>query len=118
MLQQVKAGKLKALAVGSATRTAATPDIPTVAEPGVPGFEYTAWYGLLAPADTPRDIVARLNEAVVNSLRLPKLEQQLRAQGSDPQPSSAGDMARFMKAEQARWSRVVKATGLAGKVNP
>ena len=118
MLQHVKAGRLRALAVGSSTRTAAAPDIPTVAEAGVPGFEYEVWYGLLAPAGTPRAIVARLNEAVVQSLRNPKLEHQLRAQGSDARPTSAEEMARFMKAEHARWSRVVKATGLAGKVNP
>ena len=118
MLQHVKAGRIKALAVGSATRTIAAPDIPTVAESGVPGFEYTVWYGLLAPAGTPRAVVARLNEAVVKSLRLPQLDQQLRAQGSEPRPSSVEEMARFMKVEQARWSRVVKATGLAGKVNP
>ena len=118
MLQHVKAGRLKALAVGSATRTAAAPDIPTVAEAGVPGFEYTVWYGLLAPSGTPRAIVARLNEAVVQSLRLPRLEQQLSAQGSESRPSSAEEMTRFMKAEHARWARVVKATGLAGKVNP
>jgi len=118
MLQHVKAGRLRALAVGSSTRTAAAPDIPTVAEAGVPGFEYEVWYGLLAPAGTPRAIVARLNEAVVQSLRNPKLEHQLRAQGSDARPTSAEEMARFMKSEHARWSRVVKATGLAGKVNP
>ncbi len=118
MLQHVKAGRLRALAVGSATRTAAAPDIPTVAEAGVPGFEYEVWYGLLAPSGTPRAIVTRLNEAVVQSLRNPKLEQQLRGQGSDTRPSSAEEMTQFMKAEHARWSRVVKATGLAGKVNP
>jgi len=118
MLQHVKAGRLSALAVGSAARTSAAPDIPTVAEAGVPGFEYEVWYGLLAPAGTPRAIITRLNEAVVQSLRNPKLEQQLRAQGSDSRPSSAEEMTKFMKAEHARWSRVVKATGLAGKVNP
>ena len=118
MLQHVKAGRLRALAVGSATRTTAAPDIPTVAEAGVPGFEYEVWYGLLAPAGTPRAIVTRLNEAVVQSLRNPKLEQQLRAQGSDTRPSSAEEMTKFMKVEHARWSRVVKVTGLAGKVNP
>ncbi len=118
MLQQVRSGKLKALAVGSATRTAAAPEIPTVAEAGVPGFEYTVWDGLLAPASTPHAIVSRLNEAVVKALRVQQLDQQLRAQGSDPRPSSAEEMVKFMKAEHARWSRVVKATGLAGKVNP
>ena len=89
-----------------------------MAEAGVPGFEYEVWYGLLAPAGTPRAIISRLNEAVVQSLRNPKLEQQLRAQGSDTRPSSPEEMTKFMKAEHARWSRVVKATGLAGKVNP
>jgi len=118
MLQHVKSGRLKALAVGSSARTAAAPDIPTVAEAGVPGFEYEVWYGLLAPAGTPRAVVTRLNEAVVQSLHNPKLEQQLRAQGSDTRPTSAEEMTRFMKAEHARWSRVVKATGLAGKVDP
>ena len=118
MLQHVKAGRLSALAVGSATRTSAAPDIPTVAEAGVPGFEYEVWYGLLAPAGTPRAIITRLNEAVVKSLRLPQLDQQLRQQGSEPRPTSPDEAAKFMKAEHARWSRVVKATGLAGKVNP
>ena len=117
MLQQVRAGKLKALAIGSATRSPAAPEIPTVAET-VPGFEYVTWYGLFAPAATPRAIVARLNEAVVKSLRLPQLDQQLRQQGSEPRPTSAEETLKFMKAEHARWSRVVKATGLAGKVNP
>lgn len=118
MVQHVRSGKLKALAVGSATRSPAAPEVPTVAESGVPGFEYTVWYGLLAPSGTPRVIVARLNEAVVKSLRLPQLDQQLRAQGSEPRPSSPEETVKFMKAEHARWSRVVKATGLAGKVNP
>jgi len=117
MLQQVRTGKLKALAVGSATRSPAAPEIPTVAET-VPGFEYVTWYGLFAPSATPRAIVARLNEAVVKSLRLPQLDQQLRQQGSEPRPTSPEETLKFMKAEHARWSRVVKATGLAGKVNP
>ena len=117
MLQQVRTGKLKALAVGSAARSPAAPEIPTVAET-VPGFEYVTWYGLFAPAATPRAIVARLNEAVVKSLRLPQLDQQLRQQGSEPRPTSPEETLKFMKEEHARWSRVVKATGLAGKVNP
>jgi len=118
MVQHVRSGKLKALAVGSATRSPAAPDVPTVAESGVPGFEYVTWYGLFAPSGTPRAIVARLNEAVVKSLRLPQLDQQLRAQGSEPRPTSPEELGKFMKAEHARWARVIKATGLAGKVNP
>ena len=118
MVQHVRSGKLKALAVGSAARSPAAPEVPTVAESGVPGFEYVVWYGLFAPSGTPRAIVARLNEAVVKSLRLPQLDQQLRQQGSEPRPTSPEEAGKFMKAEHARWSRVVKATGLAGKVNP
>ncbi len=118
MVQHVRSGKLKALAVGSATRSPAAPEVPTVAESGVPGFEYVTWYGLFVPSGTPRAIVARLNDAVVKSLRLPQLDQQLRAQGSEPRPTSPDELAKFMKAEHARWARVVKATGLAGKVNP
>jgi tripartite-type tricarboxylate transporter receptor subunit TctC len=117
MLTHVKAGRLKALAVGSAKRSPAAPDIPTVAE-SVPGFEYVTWYGLFAPSATPKPIVARLNQAVVKSLALPQLDQQLRGQGSEPQPTTPEEAAKFMKAEHARWSRVVKVTGLAGKVNP
>src|SRR5688572_15978609 len=117
MLTHVKAGRLKALAVGSAKRSPAAPDIPTVAE-AVPGFEYVTWYGLFAPSATPKPVVARLNEAVVKSLKLPQLDQQLRAQGSEPQPTTPGEATKFMKAEHARWSRVVAVTGLAGKVNP
>jgi tripartite-type tricarboxylate transporter receptor subunit TctC len=117
MLTHVKAGRLKALALGSAKRSPAAPEIPTVAE-AVPGFEYVTWYGLFAPSATPRPIVARLNEAVVKSLKLPQLDQQLRGQGSEPQPTTPQEAAAFMKAEHARWSKVVKVTGLAGKVNP
>ena len=118
MVQHVRSGKLKALAVGSAARSPAAPEVPTVAESGVPGFEYVVWYGLFAPSGTPRAIVTRLNEAVVRSLSLPQLDQQLRGQGSEPRPTSPGELASFMKAEHARWALVVKATGLAGKVNP
>jgi len=117
MLTHVRSGRLKALAVGSAMRSPAAPEIPTVAE-SVPGFEYVTWYGLFVPAATPRAIVARLNDAVVKSLRLPRLDQQLREQGSEPRPTTPAETVKFMKEEHARWSLVVKATGLAGKINP
>ena len=118
MLQHVKAGKLKALAVGSAQRSPAAPEIPTVAESGVPGFEYVTWYGLFLPSRTPRAIVVRLNDAVVKSLRSAQLEQQLRTQGADPRPTTPEEVVAFMKVERARWEKVVKATGLADKANP
>ncbi len=115
VLAHVKSGRLKALAVGSASRSPAIPEIPTVAEAAVPGFEYETWYGLLGPAGTPSPIVMRLNEAVVKALRVKELEQLLRAQGSEPRPGSPEALAQFMRIEHARWERVVRVTGLAAK---
>jgi len=115
VLPHLQSGRLKAIAVGSATRSPALPEVPTVAESGVPGFEYVTWNGLLVPAGTPRAVIARLNEAVVKALRSPELSQQLRKHGSEPKPSSPGEMAKFMRAEHDRWARVVKTTGLAEK---
>jgi len=112
MMPHVKGGRLKALAIGSATRSPAAPEIPTVAESGVPGFEYVTWYGLFAPSATPRPVVSRLNEAVVRALAKPELDKQLRSQGAEPHPTSADELAKFMRAEHARWDRVVKTVGL------
>jgi len=112
VLPLVKNGRLKALAVGGATRSPAAPDIPTVAESGVPGFEYVTWYGLFAPSKTPRAIVTRLNEAVVGSLRKPEIDRQLRVQGSEPHPTTPEEVAKFMRVERERWERVVKTVGL------
>jgi tripartite-type tricarboxylate transporter receptor subunit TctC len=113
VLPYMRSGRLKALAVGSAVRSPAIPDIPTVAEAGVPGFEYATWYGLFAAAGTQRSIVARLNAAAAKALLAPELAQPLRAQGSEPRPTTSEELARFMRVEHARWERVVKATGLA-----
>jgi tripartite-type tricarboxylate transporter receptor subunit TctC len=116
VLPYMRSGRLKALAVGSAARSPAIPEIPTVAEAGVPGFEYATWYGLFAVAGTPQGIVARLNAAIAKALLAPELAQPLRAQGSEPRPTTPEDFARFIQVERARWERVVKATGLAGRV--
>ena len=113
VLPHMRSGRLKALAVGSAMRSPAIPEIPTVAEAGVPGFDYSTWYGLFAPAGTPRVIVVRLNAAAAQALLAPQLAQPLRAQGSEPRPSTPDELAQFMRVEHARWERVVKATGLA-----
>ena len=95
---------------GSARRSPAAPGIPTVAESGVPGFEYVTWYGLFAPAKTPRAVVARLNEEIGRALGKPELDKLLRAQGSEPHPGSAEDLVKFMRVERARWEKVVKVT--------
>ena len=115
MLQYVKAGRLKALAVGSAKRSPAVPDVPTVAESGVPGYEYATWYGLFAPAHTPAPVIARLNAAIAAALRNPERSQQLATMGSEPRPTSPQALADFKRVEDARWARVVKTTGMGAR---
>jgi tripartite-type tricarboxylate transporter receptor subunit TctC len=112
VLPQMKTGKLKALAVGSAQRSPAIPDVPTVSESGVPGFEYATWYGVFAPASTPNAIISRVNQAIVSALKNPELAQQLAVQGSEPKPTTSEALARFVRDEHERWARVVKATGI------
>jgi tripartite-type tricarboxylate transporter receptor subunit TctC len=110
-LPQVKAGKLKPLAVTTAGRTAFLPDLPTVAEAGVPGYEFSTWYGLLVPGATPRAIVERLNAETVKILGSPSLKEQLAAQGLEATPSSPVEFSAYLESEVAKWGQVVKASG-------
>ena len=107
----VKAGRLKALAIGTAKRSAAMPELPTVAESGVPGFEYSTWYGLFAPAGTPAPIVDRLNGALRSALRNPDRAQQLAESGAEARPTTPAELKSFMAAERVRWARALKASG-------
>ena len=111
----VKAGKLHALAVTSQKRSAAAPAIPTVAETGLPGYEATAWQGVLAPAATPREIIAKLNHEIVRAINLPDVRRQLVAQGYEPAGDTVEQFAQYIKAEISKWSRVIKAAGLAAE---
>ncbi|OFZ88541.1 MAG: hypothetical protein A3I62_00255 [Betaproteobacteria bacterium RIFCSPLOWO2_02_FULL_62_79] len=112
VLPQVKSGKLKGIAVGSAKRSPAAPEIPTVSEAGVPGFEYVTWYGLFAPAATPRDIVARLNTEVVRILADPELAQRFSSQGAEPSSTTPEQLAKFQRDEHERWKRVIQSAGI------
>ena len=109
LVPHVKSGKLRALGVGGATRSPAMPDVPTVAEAGVPGYEYVLWYGFFAPAKTPRPIVTRLNEHTVSILAQPDIAQRLAAQGAEARATTPEEFTRFMRAEVERLSRVIKA---------
>src|SRR5690606_34601695 len=111
-MPHVKAGRLKALAVTSAVRTRAAPDLPTVAESGFPGYEVTGWFGVLAPAKTPRVLVAKLNGEIVRILRLPEVEQRLIAQAADPVASDPDAFARHIAAETRKWAELIKRTGI------
>ncbi len=108
---QIKAGKIKGLAVTTAKRSALMPNIPTIAESGLPGFEANNWYGLLAPANTPRAIVMRLNTEVAKVLMMPDVKNFLFNQGLDPAPGTPEQFGAYIKAEMAKWAKVVKDSG-------
>ncbi len=107
-LPQVRAGKLRGLAVTSAKRSAAAPELPTVAEAGVPGYDVTGWYVFLAPAATPRVIVERLNAEMTRILQLPAVREQLLAVGAEPWPTTPAQAQEFVAAETARWGGVIR----------
>ncbi len=108
---QVKAGKLKALAVTTATRSKLAPDLPTMAEAGVPGFDISTWFGLLAPAKTPKDVIAKWNADVTKILNAPETRERLLALGAEPAPMSPPEFASFIQREMTKYARIVKASG-------
>ncbi len=110
-----RAGKLRPLAVTSAKRSAAAPEIPTVAESGVAGFNVTAWYGVSAPAKTPRPIIDRLSTEFVNAIKSPDLRDRLVKTGADPVGSTPEQYTAFVQNEIAKWDKVIKAAGIKGE---
>jgi tripartite-type tricarboxylate transporter receptor subunit TctC len=110
-LPQIKAGKLRALAVTSATRAPALPEVPTIAESGLPGFEASSWFGMLAPAGTPPAIIAKINAEVAKWLASPEGKEKLASIGANGAGGSPEDFAHHIQAETAKWSKVVKASG-------
>ena len=114
-LPLVRTGKLRALAVTSAKRLAAVPEIPTIAESGLPGYEVVQWFGIAAPAGLPQAIVTRVNRELVTILSLPDVRASLGRQGFEPVGSSPEEFAAHIKSELAKWSRIFKETGLQGE---
>ena len=113
---QFKAGKLIAYGVTSAQRSPAAPDLPTIAEQGVPGYEAVQWYGLMAPAGTPREIVGRLHKGVAAALQDARVREQFAASGADPVGNTPDEMAALVRSDMAKWAKVVKAAGAQGRV--
>jgi tripartite-type tricarboxylate transporter receptor subunit TctC len=111
-IPHVRAGRLRALGVTSASRAAAAPSIPTIAESALPGFESVQWYGLLAPAKTPRDIIDRLHREVAAILRAPDTRERLTADGAEPVASLPDAFAALIRAETVKWAAVAKAAGI------
>lgn len=115
VIQNVRGGKLRALAATGSRRSSAAPDIPTVAESGIPGFEVTVWYGVSAPAMTPRAIVNRLNSEIVRALNSPDLRERLKSQGADPIGNTPEQYTAFIQDEIAKWAKVIQAAGIKGE---
>jgi tripartite-type tricarboxylate transporter receptor subunit TctC len=110
-LNYVEQGRLRAIAITSAKRSGLLPNLPTMSEAGLPGFETATWYGLLAPAATPQEIITKLNQAVNTAVKNPEVNKRLAQLGADPVIESPQDFAKYLSAEIERWSKVVKASG-------
>jgi tripartite-type tricarboxylate transporter receptor subunit TctC len=108
----VKSGAVRGLAVTGAKRSSALPELPTVAESGVPGYEVSAWFGIFAPAGMPQPVVQRLNADFVKALQQPELRQRLASQGAEPLTSTPDEFAAYLRSEIAKWAKVVKDSGM------
>ncbi len=112
-LPHVRSGRLRAYGVTTAQRFASVPDIPSIAEAGLPGYEATQWFGILAPAATPRDIIARLHADAGRALKDPEVRKRFVAEGSDIATSASPDeFAAYIRSDEAKWAKVVKGAGL------
>lgn len=112
VLPYVKAARLRALAVAGAQRSAVLPEVPTFAQSGYPGFEATVWWGVLAPAATPRDVVAKLAAEIVKAMRAPDMKDKFAALGAETTGSTPEQYAAFLKDEVSKWAGVIKASGI------
>ena len=113
--QSVRDGKIKAIATTGVKRARLMPDVPTVAESGVPGFEVDSWHGMLAPAKVPREIIARLNREIVAILGKPEVREALLSEGGEITPGTPEEFAAFLKSEVLKWAKVVKQAGITAE---
>jgi tripartite-type tricarboxylate transporter receptor subunit TctC len=114
-LPHIKSGRIRPLAVSTAKRVAVVPDVPTMQEAGVPGFDYSTWYGIVVPAGTPQPVVDTLNRALVKILATADVKKKFGRQGVEPTSTSPQEFKAYLEAEVAKWATVVKAAGM--KVN-
>ena len=108
----VKAGRLRMLAVTSAKRSQAFPDVPTVQEAGVPGYVYETWFGLFAPAGTPKPILDKLNQSAVKALGSSDLRKQFQSQGLEADPSTQAELAKTLREDTVTWAKIIKSAGI------
>ncbi len=112
VLPHLKSGKLRALAVSSAQRSTSLPDIPSLQETGIPGFDVSQWYGLFAPAGTPRPVIDRIHREVVEILKTAEMQKRMSGDGADAVGSTPAQFAAYVKAESARWTEVINKSGI------
>jgi tripartite-type tricarboxylate transporter receptor subunit TctC len=112
VVQQIKGRRLRALGVTGATRSAALPEVATIAEAGVPGYEAAGWNAMLAPRATPQAVIVKVNATLNDSLRATRVSDVLVSSGADAAAGSPDDLARFLQSEMAKWAKVVKAAGI------
>ena len=111
-LPVVKDGRLRGLAVSSAKRTTVAPDFPTIAESGVPGFETTQWYAVVAPAQTPKSRVSQISSAIGKTMLVPEFRKRIVDMGADPVGSTPDELASYIRSETGKWANVIKAAGI------
>jgi tripartite-type tricarboxylate transporter receptor subunit TctC len=107
-IEHVRAGQIKALGVTSSKRMEALPDVPTIAEAGLSGYEVTNWYCFVAPAATPEEIIAKLNDEIRKAMASPEVNDALLAQGMEPTPTSPGELGTFIRSETEKWAQIIK----------
>ena len=108
----VKAGRIKPIAVTGAARSPVLPEIPTVSEAGVPGYEFAGWYGIFAPAHTPA-VVTKINADINRALKQPETAQRMNAMGFEPQGGSADEFSKYFRSEVVKWRKVIREAGIA-----
>jgi tripartite-type tricarboxylate transporter receptor subunit TctC len=111
-IRQVRAGKLKLLAVSTAKRVSELPDTPTIAEAGVPGYDYYTWFGLFAPGTTPQPLITRISQIANKAIAAPDVQAEFRKDGLEPKGGSVDDMRSLVRSEYDRWGKVIKAAGI------
>jgi tripartite-type tricarboxylate transporter receptor subunit TctC len=110
-ISHVKSGKLRAIAVTTGKRSSALPNVPTIAESGVPGFDISTWYGVWAPAGTPKEIVGKLSGEIAKIFKMPDVRERLAGLGAEPVGNSPDEFAAYCRSELAKWAKIVKASG-------
>ena len=113
VINHVRQGRLRALAVTTAKRSALVPGVPTIAESGLPGFDFSTWWGLFAPAATPRPVIARLNADTLKALQLPDVKEKLAGVGAEPGGNSPEEFSAFVRSETEKWGRVIRTGGIS-----